>query len=131
MARRKTRTLTEVELEVMQVVWAREQVTSEDVSEALRSRGRSLSGGTVRKMLSILVRKGYLSRSRKGHSFFYKAKVSQDEATGKMAEDLLTRAFGGRAGLMVAALLDSRAVRKRDLDEIKRIIAAAEQGEHE
>ena len=126
MARRKTRTLTEVELEFMQVVWAKGQVTSEDVIEALGSRGRDLSGGTVRKMLSILVRKGYLSRSRKGHSFVYKAKVSRDQATGNMAVDLLTRAFGGRAGLMVAALLDSRAVRKCDVDEIKRVIADAE-----
>ena len=104
-------------------------MTSEDVIEALGRRGRPLSGGTVRKMLSILVAKGYLSRSRKGHSFFYKATVGRDQATGKMAVDLLTRAFGGRAGLMVAALLDSRAVGKCDVDEIKRLIAAAEQEE--
>ena len=123
MARRKTRTLTEVELEFMQVIWACREVTTEDVMEALRKQGRPLSDGTVRKMLSILVRKGYLSRCRRGRSFFYTPTVCKGKATRSMVVDLLKRAFGGEASLMVAALMDSSAVREEDLDEIKRLIA--------
>jgi hypothetical protein len=56
MARRKTRTLTEVELEFMQAVWAADrEVTTEDVLDALRRQGRELAGGSVRKVLSILL----------------------------------------------------------------------------
>ena len=43
-----------------------------------------------------------------------------------MVMDLLDRAFGGSAALMVASLLDSRAVRKKDIQEIKRLIAKHE-----
>ena len=128
MVRRKTRTLTEVELEFMQIIWACREVTTEDVMEALRKQGRHLSDGTVRKMLSILVRKGYLSRRRQGRSFFYAPTVCKGDATRTMVVDLLKRAFGGRAALMVAALMDSQSVREEDLDEIKRIIAAREKG---
>ena len=124
MARRKSRTLTEVELEFMQVVWNVGEVTTESVLEALASQGRHLSDGSVRKMLSILVRKGYLSRRRLGRGFLYKARVDEREATKKMVTDLLKRAFDGQAALMVATLLESRTLCKKDIEEIKRLIAS-------
>ena len=127
MARRETRTLTEVELEFMQVIWAKGAVSTEDVMGALKRQGRDLADGTVRKMFSILVRKGYLTRRRQGRCFLYKPSVGKDQATRNMVVDLLKRAFGGEAALMVAALIDSQSVREEDLDEIKRLIAAREE----
>ena len=127
MARRKSRTLTEVELEFMKVVWEKGEVTTEDVLDALRSQGRELADGSVRKVLSILVAKGYVTRRRTGRAFLYRAKVQEGEANRSMLRDLLRRAFGGSAALMVAALLDTRAVRQEDIEEIKRLIAEREQ----
>ena len=63
MARRRSRILTEVELEFMQVIWSRGKVTTEDVRNALRHEGRHLSDGSIRKVLSILVKKGYVYAS--------------------------------------------------------------------
>ena len=130
-ARRRSTTLTEVELEFMQVIWSADEITSEAVQDALRRQGRDLTGGTVRKMIGILFEKGYLSRRRQGQGFLYRAKVDEKQATRTMVTDLLTRAFGGRASLMVAAMLDSRAVRDGDVAEIKRLIARHEKGETE
>jgi len=126
MTRRKTRTLTEVELEFMQVIWAKGSVTTEDVMEALAGKGRDLADGTVRKMLSILVEKGYLTRVRQGQGFLYGATVAENEATGGMVKDLLKRAFAGKASLMLAALMKSGDIRNGDIDEIKRIVAEKE-----
>ncbi len=42
--------------------------------------------------------------------------------------DLLGRAFGGSAALMVAALLDSKEVDEDELAEIKRLIREHEEG---
>ena len=122
MARRRSRTLTEVELEFMHVIWAKSQVTTEDMMTALQSQGRDLADGTIRKMLSILVEKGYVSRRRSGRGFIYKPKMGKGQATTNMVVDLLKRAFSGNASLMVAALIDSSAVRGRDIKEIKRLI---------
>ena len=123
MARRKSRTLTEVELEFMQVVWKLTEVNTEDVIKALASRGRHLSDGSVRKMLSILVRKGYLSRRRFGRTFLYKAKIDEPEATRKMLKDLLRRAFNCNPALMIASLLESSNLSPKEIAEIKRLIA--------
>ena len=129
MARRKSRTLTEVELEFMQIVWSKGEVTTEEVLGALGEDGRHLADGSVRKVLSILIEKGYVSRRRRGRGFLYKAVVPADRANRNMVADLMGRAFGGSASLMVASLLDTRGVRKRDIQAIKRMIAEREKSE--
>lgn len=126
MARRKSQTLTEVELEFMQEIWRAGEVTTEDIMDALRRKGRRLTDGSVRKVLSILETKGYLSRRREGRSFRYWAKVPKAQASRSMVLDLVKRVFGGSAALMVAALVDSDAVSPDDLARIKQLIARRE-----
>ena len=129
MGRRKSLTFTAVELEFMQVVWPAGEVTSGHVQEVLNGRGRNLSDGSIRKILSILVKKGHLTRRREGRAFLYKPKIRQGQANRKMVQDLLKRAFGGSTALMVAALFDNNPLNERDLKEIKRLIAKHEKEE--
>jgi len=125
--RRKSRTLTEVELEFMRVLWDEGEATTRDIQRVLGRRGRRLSGGSIRKTLSILVDKEYAARRKDGRAYVYMPKVPERKAHRNLVGDLLRRAFDGSAALMVAALLDTRAVDRQELDEIQRIIA--EQGE--
>ena len=60
MARHTTKTLTEVELEFMQILWTEDEASPEDIQKNLLQKGRTLTGGTIRKMLSILMKKGYV-----------------------------------------------------------------------
>ncbi len=129
MGRRKSPTFTEVELEFMQVIWAAGEVSTDHVQEVLKGRGRNLSDGSIRKILSILIEKGHLTRKRNGRAFLYKPKVREGQAHRKMVQDLVKRAFRGSAALMVAALFDSKALNKRDLKDIKRLIAEHEKEE--
>ncbi len=126
MARRKASTYTEVELEFMHVVWESGEVGTEEVQRVLRRSGRGLSDGSIRKVLSILVKKGHLTRRKTGRSFLYKAKIPQKKANIKMVQDLLKRGFRGSPSLMMAALLESRTVNKRDMKRIQQLIAKYE-----
>jgi len=126
MPRRKSRTLTEVELEFMQVVWQAGEVTPEEVLEHLRRQGRNLSDGSVRKILSILVTKGYLSRRPEGRTFRYRAEVPKGRANRSLLMDLVNRAFAGSPALMVAALLDGPRLNDKDLKKIKQLISQRE-----
>jgi len=126
MARRKSPTYTEVELEFMHIVWEMGEVTTEDMQEALRKRGRDLSDGSIRKILSILLAKGHLVRSRTGRSFYYRARVEKDQAQKKMVQDLLKRAFHGSVSLMVASLFDIRDIDKDEIREVKKLISEHE-----
>jgi predicted transcriptional regulator len=126
MARRKSRTPTEVELEFMQIVWQAGEVTPEDVLEQLGRQGRNLSDGSVRKILSILVTKGYVSRRPQGRTFRYRAQVPKGRANRSMLMDLVNRAFAGSPALMVAALLDNPKLSQADLKQIKQLISERE-----
>ena len=129
MPRRKSRTLTEVELEFMLIIWQAGEVTPEDVLTQLRRQGRELSDGSVRKILSILLAKGYLSRRPEGKTFRYRAEVAKGQAKGSLLMDLVNRAFAGSPAMMVAALLDNPKVSAADLKKIKQLIAEGEESQ--
>ena len=128
MARSSSKTLTTVELEFMEVLWAHGEQSSDDVLQALAQIGRELSDGSVRKMLQILLEKGQLTRRRDGRFFLYTAKSQARQAKGRIVRDLVQRVFRGSAPRMVASLFETQKVSDRDLAEIKRLIADHERG---
>ncbi|MFC1508933.1 BlaI/MecI/CopY family transcriptional regulator [Candidatus Omnitrophota bacterium] len=123
MARRKSVTLTEVELEFMHILWELEEAAPEDLRTALIEQGRTLTGGSVRKMLSILMKKGFVTRKRLGKKYIYSAHVPQEQAKGSIIHELLDRTFGGSASLMFATLLESRDIPDEDVKKIEQLIA--------
>ena len=128
MARKSSDTLTTVELEFMEVLWADGEQNSDAVQRSLARKGRDLTDGSVRKMLQILLEKGQLTRRREGRSFLYTAKSQARHAKGRMVRDLVQRVFRGSAPRLVASLFETQKVSDRDLAEIKRLIAEHEKG---
>ena len=122
MARCKSRLFTDVELEFMHIIWERGEATPDNVEKALLKKGRSISSGSIRNVLAIMMQKGYITRRKKGKAFLYKAKVHKDQARKTMIQDLLIRAFDGSESLVVAALLENRDISEDELDAIKHLI---------
>jgi BlaI family transcriptional regulator, penicillinase repressor len=122
MARRKSGTLTEVELEFMHILWAEKEASPEDVQRMLLKNDRELTGGTIRKMLFILLKKGYVTRVKDGKKYLYSPLVQQKQAKRNMICELADRAFGGSTFNMVAALLDTGYVTE-DIEKIEKLIA--------
>ncbi len=128
MPRRRSRTLTELELEIMQVVWTKEEIRVEEIHKAFVEMEKPLALPSIRKMLSILQEKGYLTRRAIGRAHSYQAIVSKSQAHKGFVKDLVERAFDGSARDLVAALLDQKIVSKRELKKVKELIAKHEKG---
>lgn len=122
MARTKTTTLTAVELEFMQIIWSHPDITSEGIRGILAGEGRDISDGAVRRMLAILMEKGYLTRYRKGKEYLYAPKIRKEQAVSHFFSDLRTRLFGGSDMLMLASLLDTLDIPGEELDDIRRLV---------
>jgi predicted transcriptional regulator len=122
MPRKPSETLTEVELEFMNILWKHPDVPPEYFRNALNAKGRSLTGGTVRKVLGILIRKGYVERSRQGKKYVYRAAVGQIPAKQGMISSLVDRVFGGSPSVMLATLFEGREVPEKDLKAIECLI---------
>ena len=126
MARRRSRTLTELELEIMRIIWKRGETAVEDIRQALDEAGAPLALPSIRTMLAILQEKGYLTRRAEGRHHLYSASVSEHQAQKSILKDIIERAFDGSAMDLVSALVDTRMVSKKDVGEVKRIILQAE-----
>ena len=129
MARRKTRTFTEVELEFMRILWEKGEAAPDDIAGALLAEGRLLSGGSIRNVLAIMREKGYVSRRKEGKAFLYRARVQKEEARTSMVRDLLDQAFAGSESLLVSSLLDTGDIRQDELEKIERLIAERKERE--
>ncbi len=129
MARKTTPTLTQVELEFMQILWDHGEMTTEELQTVLAGKDRDLSDGSIRKILSILLNKKQVEREKAGRGFNYRAIVQQDQARNQMLGDLLGRAFQGSAQDLVATLLNSEKVSDVELKEIRRLLDSHERGE--
>lgn len=119
---RKSRTFTEGELEFMKVLWSLGEATPDEVQSALQDQGRSLTHGTIRNVLVVMIEKGYVTRTKKGKAYLYKAKVSEVQAKKSMLQDLIDRAFNGSESHMIATLLNGKEIRTNERKKIRRLI---------
>ncbi|MBK9088301.1 MAG: BlaI/MecI/CopY family transcriptional regulator [Holophagales bacterium] len=116
----KPGTLTEVELEIMHVVWGLGTATVKQVHDVLSAR-RPVAYTTVMTMLGLLAKKGHLKREESGKAFVYRPAHTKGRVVSKMLDDFVSRVFHGSARPLVLALLKDRKISKRDLEEIARL----------
>jgi len=112
--------LTEVELEIMHVVWELGDATVKQVHDVLSAR-RPVAYTTVMTMLGLLARKGHLKREESGKAFVYRPAHPKGRVVSKMLDDFVSRVFHGSARPLVLALLKDKKISKRELDEIARL----------
>jgi predicted transcriptional regulator len=118
--------LSELQLALVQVLWELGEGSVSQVQEALERQGRALAPTTVATVLRRLEGQGWVAHREEGRSFIYRAAVSHRRAAGQMLSSLTKSLFGGDLPAMVSHLLESHKVDKRELDEIRRLIAEKE-----
>ena len=127
MGRKKSLSLTDGELPLMQVLWKKGRATVGDVVASL-SADPPLAYSTVLTTLRILEEKGYVQHTKEGRAFVYEPVVVQEEASRKALDSLVNRFFGGSCELLVVNLLKEEAIGRAELRRIKKMIAESEQG---
>src|SRR6516165_7320611 len=115
--RRKSRTLTEQELEIMKIVWEQEHATVRDVYEALLKR-RKVAYTTVMTMMKILEQKGFLKRSQEERAYVYRPAQPQRQVVGAMVREFVNRVFNGSAQPLLVHLVEEHHLAPKDLEEI-------------
>ena len=131
MGRRKTRTLTELELGIMRLVWGAGEVTVEVIESGLKESRRPLSPQSIRTMLAILQGKGYVKRRRIGRGYAYREAVKAEHAEKRILTDIIERLYDGSALSLVATLVNQGMVSKEDLSEARRLIRKREKEQKE
>ena len=118
--------LTDLQLEIMGVLWARGEATAVDVREAL---ARDLAPTTVSTLLSRLERKGVVTHRTEGRQFVFRAAVEEARVkrslVGELGE-LADRLFAGDVAELVTQLLAESDVGPDDLARVREMIERRE-----
>ena len=117
--------LSEAQLEIMGVVWDREEVSVSEIWEVLGAR-RPLARNTVQTMVTRLEEKGWIRHRTLGKTFLYSAVVSREETLGSMVDQLVETAFDGSAEGLVLALLEGRGLSPGEAKRIRALIDEAD-----
>ena len=125
MAKADTTPLTEIQREMMEIVWQREEVTVSEVRDALSAQ-RPLARNTVQTMLVRLEEKGWLKHREQGRTFVYSANRPRTVSLGAKVSQMVDRLFAGSPEEMVTALLEYRGLSADEAERIRAMIEAAE-----
>ncbi len=115
--------LTGLQLSILDVLWDREEATTQDVWEHL-NRDRTLALTTVATLLSRLERKSVLTHRRDGRQYVYRATVTRSEVRRSKVRELTATLFGGDATALLSHLVWADEVEADELELIRELIDA-------
>src|SRR5690348_6015928 len=91
--------LPQLELECLAALWALESAPVARVHERLAERGRPLAYTTVLTVMERLLRKGAVTRAKRGRAFVYTPSVSRDTMRERALARLVDNYFASRQEL--------------------------------
>ena len=98
--------LSEVQIEIMEIVWEQGEVTVADVWKTLAER-RRVTRNTIQTLMSRLDERGWLRHRPDGKTFYYRAAHPRSAAQRQLVRTLVQSPFGGAAEGLVMALLQN------------------------
>jgi predicted transcriptional regulator len=128
MRRESPPSITEAESAIMEVLWRRNPLPSEAVVASLEGE-QHWQEGTVKALLNRLLRKRVIRADKEGRRFLYSPLVSRDEWLLSESKGLLDRLFAGRVAPLAAHFSRHGKLTKRDIADLKRLIAEIDDDE--
>lgn len=117
--------LSDAQLALMRVLWARGESPVAAVAEALAGE-RRLAHTTVATTLTRLEKRGLVAARREGRQLVYRALVAEHEVRRSMVAGLLSTLFAGDARALVAHLVHEDEIAPGDLERVRALVDAAE-----
>ncbi len=121
MARPASKHPTELELEILKILWRLGPSSVRQVRDALAD-FRDLAYTSVMTIMTIMTKKGYVRRTRTDGGYVYRPRIREQSTTRRMLRDLVDRAFDGSAAALMLNLLESGKVDPGELKRLREVI---------
>jgi BlaI family transcriptional regulator, penicillinase repressor len=119
---RKSVTLTEAELRLMDVVWQRGESTVQQVLEALPTHP-ALAYNSVLTTIRVLEKKGYLKHVKDGRAHVYMPLIERDDASRSEISHLVNRFFKNSHEQLVLNILEDKSIDAAELKRLRKLLA--------
>ena len=118
---RKSPTLTEAELRLMEVLWLRGPATVHQLLTLLPQKP-ALAYNSVLTTIRILEKKGYVQHIKDGRAHVYMPLVGKNEATRFEIRNLVSRFFKNSHELLLLNILEDRSIDSEELQRLRELI---------
>jgi len=122
---RKSPTLTEAELRLMEVLWQKGPATVQQVVQDLPEKA-PLAYNSLLTTIRILEKKGYVKHVKDGRAHVYTPLVERQEATRSEIRRLVNRFFGSSHELLVLNILKDESVDAAELKRLRKMLEGSE-----
>jgi BlaI family penicillinase repressor len=117
--------LSDLQLDLMRVLWRAGDLSVAEVTEALAD--RDLAHTTVATLLSRLEKRGVVEVRREGRMLLYRPCVTEAQVRRTMVSSLIAQVFRGDPKALLAHLVSEREVAQGDLEQVRALLQRAEQ----
>lgn len=126
MPARTSATLTEAELRLMEVLWAKGPSSVQQVVDALPS-DAPLAYNSVLTTIRILEKKGYVEHDKDGRAHIYKPVVARQEAARSEIRNLVRRMFRNSHELLVLNVIEEAQIDVAELSRLREMLRQKEE----
>ena len=119
--------LTELENEVMQVVWDAGPCPVEAVHQVV-SRTRKLKETTIRTILRRLEQKGYLRHEEKGRAYVYRAVEPARSLAARAVRQIIDSFCRGSVEELVSGMVEAKVLSKSELETLEEFVRTRKGG---
>lgn len=102
----KQKHLSDLEQEIMNIVWALDECSVRDVLEVI-NKDRQLAYTTVATILQRLHEKGLVTKKGEGLAFLYSPKLSKEIYSKNLAQSFISKFFNSFGDLGLASFAES------------------------
>ena len=133
MARPVSKHPTELELEILKILWQQGPLPTREVREALAKgdAARDLAHTSVVTILNIMVKKKYLRRTKSGAAYTFHPLVDKEDISQNMLDDLVDRVFDGSAAHLMLNLLERTDLDATEIRRLRKLISRKAREEKE
>lgn len=121
MSRGKPSQPTEVELQMLAVLWELGPSPVREIHARL-SADKGSNYSTTVKMLSVMIEKGLVKRDESASPHVYRAAMTRDSAGKQMVRNLIDKVYDGAAMSLVLHALKSAKASPDELTEVRRLL---------
>ena len=122
---KKAISISAAESQIMQALWRKSPLTPDEIIAAAGP-PNGWAEGTVRTLITRLLRKKALIGARKDGVYLYRPLIARVDYVQAESQSLLDRLFQGQVAPLVAHLVEARALTAKEIQKLKKLIAELE-----
>jgi predicted transcriptional regulator len=122
MARPAAEQPTELELQILKILWEKSPQFVRDIRDELAKAGRDIAHTSVITTLNTMVKKRIVLRKRDRNAFLFSPRLTREQVSRSMLGDIVQRVFDGSAKAVLLGVFEHHDMDRGELKELRKLI---------